>query len=82
MTLNAQTLLPLVIQLGQYLKAGLDHYVLLKSAGKEAGPDIVALFIDEKMKGWKPKIGDKVLLDDTTRAAGARFLAGIAVNLT
>jgi hypothetical protein len=73
-------LLPLVTQLGNYLKMGLDHYADLRSAGKEAGPEIVAMFLRAKLETWEPKVGDKKLLDDPTRDAAARFLAGVAVN--
>jgi hypothetical protein len=72
----------MVIQLGQYLKTGMDHYSNLKMTGQMAGPDAVAAFLLEKMKGWDPKVSGKGLLDEPTRAAAARFLAGVAVNLT
>ena len=73
-------LLPLVQQLGSYLKLGMDHYLALKAAGSEASPEIVAFFLREKMQTWNPQIGGKSLLDSATRDAGARFLAGVAIN--
>lgn len=73
-------LLPLVTQLGNYLKMGADHYADLRSAGKEAGPEIVAMFLRAKLDSWDPKVNDKKLLDDATKDAAARFLAGVAVN--
>jgi hypothetical protein len=72
--------LPLVSQLGQYLKLGIDHYADLRAAGKEAGPEIIAAFLRVKLDGWDPKVGGKDLLDNPTRDAAARFLAGVAVN--
>ena len=72
--------LPFVTQFGAYLKMGIDHYADLRAAGREAGPEIVAIFLHEKMQSWDPKVGDTALLDETTRASGARFLAGVAVN--
>ncbi len=72
--------LPLVQQLGAYLKMGMDHYADLRTAGKDASPEIIAYFLGEKMKSWNPKIKDQALLDDATREAGARFLAGVAIN--
>jgi len=72
--------LPLVSQLGAYLKAGVDHYVALRAAGDDADPSVVAFFLEGKMEGWEPKVGGVALLDDETRKAGARFLAGVAVN--
>jgi hypothetical protein len=71
---------PLVSQLGQYLKMGMDHYAYLRAAGQSADPDIVAFFLREKLASWNPKLGSKELLDDSTRDAAARFLAGVAVN--
>lgn len=73
-------LLPLVQQLGTYLKMGMDHYVALKAAGSDANPEIVAFFLREKMNSWNPQLGGKPLLDNPTRDAGARFLAGVAIN--
>jgi hypothetical protein len=73
-------LLPLVTQLGGYLKAGADHYAFLKSTGVDAGPEVVAVFLREKITFWDPKVNGKSLLDDATRDAAARFLAGVAVN--
>lgn len=75
-----QKFLPLITQFGSYLKMGIDHYADLRSAGKEAGPEIISMYLYQKMEGWSPKIGNTNLLDETTRASGARFLAGIAVN--
>jgi hypothetical protein len=74
--------LPLVTQLGTYLKMGLDQYAFLKNEGKDAGPDVIAAFLQMKMADWNPSLAGKTLLDDETRAAGARFLAGVAVNFS
>lgn len=72
--------LPLVKELGIYLKLGMDHYADLRAAGAEASPEIVAFFLREKMNAWNPKVGNQPLLDDATRDAAARFLAGVAIN--
>lgn len=72
--------LPIAQQIGTYLKMGMDHYADLRAAGKDASPDIVAFFLREKMQTWDPQISGKSLLDDATRDAGARFLAGVAIN--
>lgn len=72
--------IPLVSQLGNYLKLGIDHYADLRAAGQEAGPELVAAFLRVKLDDWDPKANGKTLLDDPTRDAAARFLAGIAVN--
>ena len=73
-------LVPLVIQLGSYLKVGVDHYADLRSAGKEANTEIIAVFLQAKMSDWNPRINSKDILDEETRTAAARFLAGVAVN--
>ncbi len=72
--------LPLVKQLGTYLKMGMDHYADLRAAGEDASPEIVAFFLQEKMESWDPQVAGESLLDEPTRAAGARFLAGVAVK--
>lgn len=72
--------LPLLQQLGTYFKLAADHYADLKAAGQPANPDVVALFILTKMQGWDPKVSGKSLLDEETKASGARFMSGIVVN--
>lgn len=80
--LSISKFLPLVTQLGNYLKMAIDHYADLRQAGKEAGPEIISLFIRAKIDSWDPKVGDTKLLDDATKDAAARFLAGVAVNFS
>ena len=72
--------LPIAQQIGSYLKMGMDYYADLRAAGKVASPDIVAMYLRVKMQDWNPQINGKALLDDATRDAGARFLAGVAIN--
>ena len=72
--------LPLAKQLAEYLKMGMDHYATLKMAGEVAGPDAVALYLSEKMKVWNPEVNGVPLLDDGTREAAARFLAGVSIQ--
>lgn len=72
--------LPIAQQIGSYLKMGMDHYADLRAAGKAASPDIVAMYLRVKMQDWDPQVGGKSLLDNATRDAGARFLAGVAIN--
>lgn len=73
-------LVPFIGQLGNYLKMGMDYYADLKMAGKEATPEIVAVYLRVKIATWDPEINGRPLLDDPTRTAAARFLAGVAVN--
>ena len=74
--------LPLVKQVGEYTKAAMDHYADLRHAGKEATVDDLALFVAMKAADWDPKIKGKSVLDDATRQAGARFIAGVAFNVS
>lgn len=81
MKFQAAALLPLVMKLGDYLKVGFEHYVSLKASGTTMSPDMLAAFICMQMSSWNPDFQSKKLLDDETRMAAARFLAGVAVNL-
>lgn len=72
--------LPLLKELGAYLKMGMDRYADLRAAGDDASPEIIAFFLQEKMASWDPQLNNTSLLDDDTKAAGARFLAGVAIN--
>jgi hypothetical protein len=72
--------LPLIKKLGEYLKVGVDHYADLRAAGSVVDVDIISMYLDDKMSGWNPVLSGKNLLDAPTRAAAARFLAGVAVN--
>jgi hypothetical protein len=81
MRFNAATLLPLVAKLGDYLKQGFDYYVETRASGIDVDVDMTSAFLTMKMQDWNPAVKGKSLLDDDTRASGARFLAGIAFNL-
>lgn len=75
-------LFPLIVKLGDYLKQGMDHYLELKASGLEVDADIVAIFINEQLQGWDPKIAGKTLLDEETRMACSRFLSGLVINVS
>jgi hypothetical protein len=81
MKFQAAALLPLVMKLGDYLKVGFEHYVALKASGTNMTPDMLSAFIAMQMSSWNPDFQGKKLLDDETRQAAARFLAGVAMNL-
>jgi hypothetical protein len=78
---NPMAMLPLVGKLGEYLKEGFEHYVALLASGQKLSPDMLAVFLCMKMASWNPQISGKNLLDDETRQAAARFLAGVAINM-
>ncbi len=81
MKFSKAQLLPLVMQLGDYLKKGFDHYVQLKQADVNLDPDMLAAFVQIQMTSWNPKIAGKHVLDQDTKQACARFLGGVAYNL-
>lgn len=81
MKFNLAAFLPLISKLGDYLKLGFDHYVALKASGTSLSPDLLAAFIGMKMTTWQPELQGKKLLDDETRTAAARFLAGVIINM-
>lgn len=80
MRLDFATMLPLVSKLGDFLKNGFDAYVQLKAAGHDLSPDILAAVLADRMEGWNPKMNGREVLDAETKAACARFLAGVAFN--
>ena len=81
MNIRYTKFIPLVSQLGVHLKTAIDHYTDLRAVGKEANVEVVAAFLEIKMADWQPKLNKTDLLDDDTRAAAARFLAGVAANI-
>jgi hypothetical protein len=81
MKFNISAFLPLVMKLGDYLKSGFEHYVALKATGTSLSPDMLSAFIAMQMAGWNPDFQGKKLLDDETRQAAARFLAGVIMNM-
>jgi hypothetical protein len=77
---NVAKFLPIASQIGNYIKAAGDHYSTLKFAAGADGVDLVTAFLEEKMQDWNPVVDGKKLIDPETRKAGARFLAGVAIN--
>ena len=82
MSLSAVTLLPLLTQLGTYFKLGVDHYAFLRATGGSITPDALAVVIHAHMSSWEPKVGGRDVLDEGTRTAAARLLAGLIINMT
>jgi hypothetical protein len=78
--LDFATMLPLVSKLGDFLKNGFDAYVQLKASGADLTPDILGAVLVNQMDGWNPKMNGREVLDPETKAACARFLAGVAFN--
>jgi hypothetical protein len=82
MKFSKAKLIPLVLRLGDYLKEGFEHYVALKSSGVDVDADIISLFVAEQMSEWNPTISGKELLDSETKQAAAKFVGGVAYNLS
>jgi len=81
MAINVSSLLPVLMKLRGFLEAGYTHALTLQAMGN-VDPDIVAMFLQDKMDSWDPLVaGVHVLDDDGTKQAAARFLAGIGANL-
>ena len=64
-----------------YLDEGQSYAATLMNEGRAVDPDVVAAYLAKRMGSWDPTVNGGKLLDDATRHAGARFLAGVAVNL-
>jgi len=75
------TILPLLTKLGDYAKLAIARAVTDAAAGK-ADPETVAAYLEGEMADWNPTIKGRSLADPATRKAAARFLAGVACNLT
>jgi hypothetical protein len=81
MKFRTSQILPLVSSLGKYLQMGMDEYVKLKTSGNPVDAEQLSVYLDDKMSSWNPKIKNVNLMDESTRRAGARFLAGVAVAI-
>jgi hypothetical protein len=74
-------LLPLISKLGEFLKKGFEHYAQLAVAGTFLTPEALSNFLYIQMASWNPKIKNTSVLDETTKKALARFLAGVAIKI-
>lgn len=76
---GASILMPVLPKLADLFKAAIDGYADLRAAGKSVDAEVLALLLQAKSADWDPSIkGVKVLADPETKAAGCRFLAGVA----
>jgi len=81
MRIKPTEIIPLAGNLLKYLQEIVDYIATLKASGIDFDEELLATYISEKMSDWNPKIKGKMVLDDDTRFACARFLSGIAFNL-
>jgi hypothetical protein len=81
MDFDKTALFPLVLKLGEYLKKAYDHYLQLKIAGSDIDVETLTMFVQIQIATWNPQYKGKAVLDDATRKAAARFIAGVAKNM-
>lgn len=86
MKINTFKMLPLAKSLLEFLQTGVNEgAVILDENGVTVDTDKAREQIAQKlvlsMKEWKPEYQGKNLLDEPTKLAGARFLAGVATSL-
>jgi len=86
MKINTFQMLPLAKSLLEFLQNGVNvGTIIFDEQGITIDVDRARQQIADKlvvqMKDWKPEYQGKELLDDQTRMAGARFLAGVSISL-
>ena len=74
-------ILPLLTKLGEYAKLAISRAVTDSAAGVK-DPEKLAEYLEKEMADWNPTVKGRSLADPETRKAAARFLAGVACNLT
>jgi hypothetical protein len=79
-TFSPSLLLSIAPRLAELLKDAVARYGDLRSQGIEVTPDVLALYLAGKTQTWTPTLAGKRVLDEETRAAMCRFLAGVAYN--
>lgn len=68
-------------RIATFFKEASVIYASMQEGDVEPTPDLVAMMLEMKMADWNPKVKGVSLLDEDTKAAGARFLAGIACRI-
>lgn len=74
-------LLPSLMQLRGFLDKGIAYASAVSETSGPATPATVAAHLEIMMRSWNPRLSGTYVIDDETRKAAARFIAGIAVNL-
>lgn len=75
-------ILPLLTKLGEYAKLAIIRAATDAANGLKPDPDKLAEYLEKEMADWNPTVKGRSLADPETRKAAARFLAGVACNLT
>ena len=73
-----RSVLPKVLS---YVEEARGIYAMRQAAGDEASAEVISFLLLEKMGDWSPVVNGIAVFDDETRAAGARFIAGLVVGL-
>ena len=73
--------LSLLRQMGSYLQVAIRQAAVDSAEGARPDPDKLAIWMEDHMADWQPKVKDRDLADPGTRKAAARLLAGLACNL-
>ena len=73
--------LSLLRQMGSYLQVAIRQAAVDSAEGVRPDPDKLAIWMEDHMADWQPKVKDRDLADPGTRKAAARLLAGLACNL-
>jgi hypothetical protein len=74
-------ILTMLKQMNDYLQKAIKRAAVEKASDQVPDADEMAAWLNEQMTGWEPEIKGRKLADAQTRAAAARFLSGVAVNL-
>jgi hypothetical protein len=75
------SILTMLKQMNVYLQKAIKRAAVEKASDQVPDADAMAAWLNEQMTGWEPEIKGRKLADEQTRAAAARFLSGVAVNL-
>lgn len=76
MGLNA-TFIQFGPKVATFFKEGMELYATMAQSEESISPDALSFLLLAKMDEWNPTVRGVQVLDDETKAAGARFLSGI-----
>ncbi len=74
-------ILTMLKQMNTYLQQAIKRAAVQKASDRVPDADDIAQWLAAQMVDWEPEIKGRKLADAQTRAAAARFLSGVAVNL-
>lgn len=76
-------LIPALTELRDFLRQGFEHVVAAHAEGRPVSADDTARFLagHTPLGNWNPTVMGAPVLDDKTRKAGIRFVAGVSYNL-